>query len=120
MSEQLKKPLMTLLADFFDSAGLTDSFIGKITKELLLKSIAEYVDIGRVESLKTQYDLISSKLYEKWYEQIVADLSKLQINSGQKKLLLALFAASLIAKVASYNNIGAKSNLNKDLNQRIL
>jgi len=116
-----KKPLTILLSEFLDSAGLTNSFLGKIAKELLLKSLTEYIDVGKVESFRTRYELIFNELYKKWYEQITIDLSKLQMSNKQKKMLLALFAVSLIAKGALYEDTSTESSLaNKDLNQLIL
>lgn len=112
MPKNREKHITTLLSEFFDAADFTDSFFGKIAKELLLKSLANYMDANNNFGTKNTVGNFG-KLYQKWYRRIFADLSKTQINEDNKKMLLALFVASLVARVISDEPIASNAEVNE-------
>jgi hypothetical protein len=97
MTEEKAEPITTLVNEFFDSAGLTDSFLGQIAKGLITKTLSKYVKANNTENLaKTRLGYEFDKLSKKWRKRILLDLSKLQISENERKILLALFLASIV------------------------
>jgi hypothetical protein len=97
MIKNKAEPITTLVNEFLDSAGLTDSFLGQIAKGLITKTLSKYVMANKTENLaKTSLGYEFNKLSKKWRKRILMDLSKLQISENERKFLLALFLASII------------------------
>jgi hypothetical protein len=102
MTKKNAEPIMTLVNEFFDSAGLTDSFLGQMVKGFITKTLSKYVKANKAENLaNTRLGHEFDRLSKKWSRKILEDLSKLQINESEKKLLLALFLASFIPHIVS-------------------
>lgn len=97
MTKKNSEPIITLVNEFFDSAGLTEFFLGHILKELISKSLSTYVKTNKTENFAgTRLGYEFKRLSSKWSKKILDDLSKLRISENEKKLLLALFLASII------------------------
>jgi hypothetical protein len=97
MIKNKAEPITTLVNEFLDSAGLTDSFLGQIAKGLITKTLLKYLEANKTENFaKTSLGYEFNKLSKKWRKRILMDLSKLQISENERKFLLALFLASII------------------------
>ncbi|MEM3765814.1 MAG: hypothetical protein QXU46_02160 [Candidatus Bathyarchaeia archaeon] len=106
MAKKNAEPITTLVNEFFDSAGLTDSFLGQIAKGLITKTLSRYVKAGKAENLaNTRLGYEFDRLSKKWSKRIFEDLSKLQISENERKFLLALFLASFIPHVISAEQV---------------
>lgn len=102
MAKKDAEPITTLINEFFDSAGLTDTFLGQIAKGLISKTLPKYVKSNKEENLgNTRLVYEFDRLSKKWSKRILTDLSKLQISENERKFLLALFLASFIPHVIS-------------------
>jgi len=100
MTDEEREPITILINDFFDSAGLTDSFLGQIAKGLITKTLSKYVKANKIENLeKTRLGHEFERLSNRWRKKILDDLSKMQISENERKFLLALFLASFLPYV---------------------
>ena len=105
MAKKNAEPITTLVNEFFNSAGLTDSFLGQIAG-LITKTLSRYVKAGKAENLaNTRLGYEFDRLSKKWSKRIFEDLSKLQISENERKFLLALFLASFIPHVISAEQV---------------
>jgi hypothetical protein len=114
MTRRDAEPITILVNEFFDSAGLTDSFLGQIAKGLISKTLSKYVEVNKAENLATTrlgYEF--DRLSKKWSKKILEDLSKVQISENERKILLALFLASIIPQAISSEQIEIETDLAK-------
>jgi hypothetical protein len=115
MTRRDAESITILVNEFFDSAGLSDSFLGQIAKGLISKTLSKYVEVNKAENLATTrlgYEF--DRLSKKWSKKILEDLSRLQISENEKKLLLALFLASIIPQAISSEQTETETNLAKE------
>jgi hypothetical protein len=100
MKGNTQEPITTLIGEFFDSTALNGSFLGQIAKSLITKTMNKYVETNRKENFpSTEMGNVFNRLSKKWSRQILQDLSKLDMNESEKKLLLALSVAKLIGRI---------------------
>ena len=113
MTGQAKEPISGLVTEFFESTGLTDSFLGKIAKDLFTRTLSKYVENGKSERLgiNAQLGAEFTRLSGRWIKRIFSDLSKLGVTENEKRLLLALFAASLVSQVMSLEQTGLETDI---------
>lgn len=113
MIKQDQEPIELMLNGLFDSAGLNDSFMGQIAKGIITKAVAKYTQsniVGNLE-LNNQWSSDFSRLSEKWRKCILDDLSKLYITDNEKKLLVAMFLASMASQVLSFETTDMQTDL---------
>jgi hypothetical protein len=113
MTRRDAEPITTLVNEFFDSAGLTDSFLGQIAKDLFTRTLSKYVEKGKGERLGINIQLGAkfTRLSGRWTKHIFDDLSKLGVAENEKRLLLALFVASLVSQVMSLEQTGLETDI---------
>ena len=116
MTRQAREPITILLNELLDSAGLTDSFMGQIAKGIITKTLSKYTEASKERNLRADTPSWTrfSKLSEKWNKRILSDLSKLDISENEKKLLVALFLASLVSQVMTTESTVSETDIAKE------
>lgn len=115
MKENTQQPIMTLIGEFFDSTALNGSFLGQIAKGLITKTMTKYVETSRKgNSASTQMGSAFNRLSKKWSRQILQDLSRLDMDESEKKLLLALSIATLVSQMITPNRTPLEIDIAKE------
>jgi hypothetical protein len=89
-----------------------DSYIGQLALGIIKKALSSYYEGNQGNgSLDIPVEKIRS-LSIKWSKGIVRDLSKIEIDDTQKKIMLAVALASIYSNVIS--NLGSEESNTKE------